>query len=103
MLKIYTSPSCSSCRKAVAFLKEQKIAFKEKNIMNSVLDEEELKEILAKSDNGTDDIISKRSKIFKEKNLDVDNMTIKELIAFIRENPSISHDACSSEHIHRLQ
>ena len=89
MLKIYTSPSCASCRKAVAFLKEQKIAYTEKNIMTSVLNEEELKDILAKSENGTDDIISKRSKVFKEKNLDVDNMTIKELINFIRENPTI--------------
>jgi len=89
MLKIYTSPSCASCRKAVAFLKEQKIAYTEKNIMTSVLNEEELKDILAKSENGTDDIISKRSKVFKEKNLDVDNMTIKELIGFIRENPTI--------------
>jgi len=89
MLKIYTSPSCSSCRKAVAFLKEQKIAFQEKNILTSVLDEKELKDILAKSENGTDDIISKRSKVFKEKQLDVDNMTIKELINFIKENPTV--------------
>ncbi len=89
MLKVYTSPSCSSCRKAVAFLKEKNIAFQEKNILSSVLNEKELKEILAKSENGTDDIISKRSKIFKESNVDVEQMTISQLISFIRQNPTI--------------
>ena len=45
--------------------------------------------MLTKSENGTEDIISTRSKIIKEKNVDVESMTIKELIAFIRENPSV--------------
>ena len=42
-----------------------------------------------KSENGTEDIISTRSKIIKENNVDVENMTISELISFIRNNPSI--------------
>ncbi len=89
MLKVYTSPSCSSCRKVKEWLKDQHIDFVEKNIITGVLNEKELKEILAKSENGTDDIISKRSKIMKEKNIDVDNMTIGELVQFIRENPTV--------------
>jgi regulatory protein spx len=89
MLKIYTSPSCSSCRKVKEFLKDQNIDYVEKNILSSVLNERELKEILSKSENGTDDIISKRSKIIKEQNVDVDNMTVPQLIGFIRENPSV--------------
>lgn len=89
MLKVYTSPSCSSCRKVKEFLNDQNIEFVEKNILSSVLNEKELKEILAKSENGTDDIISKRSKIIKEGNIDVDDMTVSELIGFIRENPTV--------------
>ena len=89
MIKVYTSPSCSSCRKVKEFLKEQNIDFVEKNILSSVLDEKELKEILYKSENGTDDIISKRSKVIKEQNVDVDKMTIPQLIGFIRENPTV--------------
>ena len=42
-----------------------------------------------KSENGTDDIISKKSKIVKESGVDIDNMTVKELITFIKDNPSI--------------
>ena len=39
--------------------------------------------------NGTDDIISKRSKIIKENKIDIDEMSINELIHFIQKNPSI--------------
>ena len=68
---------------------EQNIPFIEKNIFVATLNEQELTDILMKSENGTDDIISKKSKIVKESGLDIDAMTVKELIAFIKENPSI--------------
>ena len=42
-----------------------------------------------KSENGTEDIISTRSKIIKESGVDVDSMTVKELLRFIQDNPSI--------------
>ena len=89
MIRIYTSPSCSSCRKVKKWFQEQKIPFVEKNIFAATLNEKELKEILMKSENGTEDIISPRSKIVKESGLDFENMTIKELIEFIRNNPSV--------------
>lgn len=89
MITIYTSPSCSSCRKVKKFFDESKIPYKEKNIFTSVLKEEELKNILSKTENGTEDIISTRSKIFKESNVDIDSMSINQLIQFIKENPSI--------------
>lgn len=89
MIKIYTSPSCSSCKKAKAFFKKEDIPYQEKNIFVNVLNEKELRDILTKTENGTEDIISTRSKIIKESGKDINNMTISELIAFIRENPSI--------------
>ena len=57
--------------------------------MNKPLKEDELKEILEKSENGTTDIISTRSKVIKDNNVDVEDMTISEMIKFIRENPSV--------------
>ena len=89
MIKIYTSPSCSSCRKVKKWFLEQNIPFIEKNIFVATLNEQELTDILMKSENGTDDIISKKSKIVKESGVDIDSMTVKELIGFIKENPSI--------------
>lgn len=89
MVRIYTSPSCSSCRKVKKWFELQSIPFEERNIFSAVLNEVELKEMLAKTENGTEDIISTRSKIIKEQNLDVENMSISQLVQFIKENPSV--------------
>ena len=89
MIKIYSSPSCSSCRKVKAWFNKEKIPYREVNILKEKLTEEDLKEMLEKSLDGTDEIISTRSKIFKEQHIDVESMSIKALLAFIQENPSI--------------
>ena len=89
MVRIYTSPSCSSCRKVKKWFELQDIAYEERNIFSATLNENELKEMLAKTENGTEDIISTRSKIIKEQNLDVENMSISQLVQFIKENPSV--------------
>ena len=84
MIKIYTAPSCSSCRKAKEFFKKEEIPYQEKNIFVNDLNDKELMEILTKTENGTEDIISTRSKIIKESGTSIDDMTIKKLVAFIR-------------------
>ena len=89
MIKIYVSPSCSSCKKVKKYFDEQKIPYEEKNIFAQDLNENELKDILVKTENGANEIISKRSKVIKDQKIDVDNMTISEMIKFIRENPSV--------------
>ncbi|WP_294580552.1 transcriptional regulator Spx [uncultured Thomasclavelia sp.] len=89
MIRIYTAPSCASCRKVKAWLKEHNIPYVEKNIFSTLLREVELRELLERSENGTDDIISKRSKIIKENDIDLDSMSVNELIKFIQANPSV--------------
>lgn len=89
MIRIYTAPSCASCRKVKAWLKENDIPYVEKNIFSTILRKEELQELLERSENGTDDIISKRSKVIKESHIDIDEMTTNELIDFIQKNPSV--------------
>ncbi len=89
MIIIYTSPSCSSCRKVKKWFDEQKIPYEERNIFSAALNEKELKQMLERTENGTEDIISTRSKIIKEERIDLDSMSIHALIDFIRANPSI--------------
>ena len=89
MVKIYTAPSCASCRKAKQWLNDHHIDYVEKNIFSSKLQKEELLTLLERSENGSDDIISKRSKVIKSLNIDLDDMTITELVEFIQENPSV--------------
>lgn len=89
MVKIYYSPTCSSCRKVRKWFEDQKIPYIEKDIFSGSLSEQEIKDIITKCIDGTDEIISPRSKIVQEQNIDFDNMTISQLIKFIQQNPSI--------------
>ncbi|MCQ2794242.1 MAG: Spx/MgsR family RNA polymerase-binding regulatory protein [Bacilli bacterium] len=88
MLKVYISPSCQSCRKVREFFKRRKIPFQEINIFKD-LNYGDLLYLLTKSDNGTDDIISLRSKIVKEQKIDFNKMKLSETINFILHNPSV--------------
>ena len=89
MITLFLSPSCTSCRKARAWLEKHEVPFKEHNNMTSPLTTEELRNILALTENGTDDIISTRSKIFQKLNVDVEDLSISALIKPIEENPSL--------------
>ena len=89
MIRVYTTPASQSCQKVIAWLKEHNLSFIEKNIFSSDLHTSEIKEILERCENGTDDIISKNSKVFKSATVDLESMKMEELIAFIKANPSI--------------
>jgi regulatory protein spx len=89
MIKIYLSPSCSSCRKVKAWFIKEGIPFEEVNILKHEITPDEIKEMLNKSLDGTDEIISTRSKVFQEQHVDVDSMSINELCEFIKKNPTI--------------
>ena len=89
MVIIYTTPSCSSCRKAKKWLDDHQVKYEERNLFNQRISYTDIDLMLENAENGFDDIISTRSKIFKEQDLDVDDMTIRELKNFIIENPSI--------------
>lgn len=65
MVTLYTSPSCTSCRKARAWLEEHEIPFVERNIFSEPLSIDEIKQILRMTEDGTDEIISTRSKVFQ--------------------------------------
>jgi regulatory protein spx len=89
MIKIYTSPSCSSCRKVKKYFQQYKIPFTEKNILTTPLYREDIYKMLMNSENGFEDIISTRSNVFKELNVDLEKMKTNELVDFIVNNPSV--------------
>ena len=89
MVKILVSPSCASCRKVKKWFDDNKIPYESVNIFSPSLTAEDIKEAITKSENGTDDIISTRSKVFQDSHVDFDELTVSELIQFILENPSV--------------
>jgi len=76
VIQIYTTPSCASCRKAKKWFDQYKIPYSEKNIFSIKLSREDIFRMLANSENGFDDIISTRSKVFKEKKYGSKNIVI---------------------------
>lgn len=89
MVNLYTSPSCTSCRKARAWLKEHDIAFKERNIFSEPLTKDEIKQILRMTEDGTEEIISTRSKVFQELGINLDDLTMDELLDLVEKNPGL--------------
>lgn len=89
MLNLYTSPSCTSCRKAKAWLKEHDISFKERNIFANPLIKEEIMQVLRMTENGTEEIISTRSRTFQNLKINLDDLSIDQLIDLVEKNPSL--------------
>ena len=89
MITLYTTPSSASCRKAKSWLEENNLSFIEKNIFNESLTISELKAILRLTENGTEDIISTRSKVFQKLDIDLDELSVSELIDLIAKNPGL--------------
>ncbi|MFS0655663.1 transcriptional regulator SpxA [Bacillus sp. 179-C3.3 HS] len=89
MVTLYTSPSCTSCRKARAWLEEHNIPYQERNIFSEPLTIDEIKEILRMTEDGTDEIISTRSKVFQKLNVNVETMPLQQLYKLINEHPGL--------------
>lgn len=89
MVIIYLSPSCTSCRKAHAWLEEYNIPFIERNIMKDPPTQTELEKIMSLTAKGTEEIISTRSNAFKKLNINIDDMALHELYELIQEHPEI--------------
>jgi regulatory protein spx len=89
MVTLYLSPSCTSCRRAKAWLDEHQILYKERNILSEKLTIDEIKNILRHTEDGTDEIISTKSKAFQKLNIDIDSLSLRELYTIIKENPGL--------------
>ncbi|KAA9257844.1 transcriptional regulator Spx [Lactobacillus jensenii] len=89
MINLYVSSSCTSCRKARAWLKKHDIPFKERNIFSGPLTKEDIVNILRLTENGTEEIISTRSKAFQELHVNLDDLSIDQLLDLVEKNPSL--------------
>lgn len=89
MLIIYLSPSCTSCRKAHAWLEEYNLPFIERNMIKDPPTKTELNKILSLTSKGTEEIISTRSKAFTRLNVNIEDMSLDELYELIQEHPEI--------------
>ncbi|WP_087717399.1 transcriptional regulator SpxA [Levilactobacillus brevis] len=86
---LYTSPSCTSCRKARLWFEEHGITYREQNIFSEPLTVNDIKSILRLTEDGTEEIVSKRSRAYQELTVDLDDLPLRDLYALIQEHPGI--------------
>ena len=89
MIKLYVSPSCTSCRKAKAWLEDQNLEFEEKNIFHEPLSIDEIKNILSLTEEGTEEIISYRSQAYQALDVDIEDLSMNELLNLFKTQPSL--------------
>ncbi|MGJ7922139.1 transcriptional regulator SpxA [Neobacillus sp. LXY-4] len=89
MVNLYTTPSCTSCRKAKAWLEEHQIDYIERNILSEPLTESEIKSILQLTEEGTDEIISTNSKTYQQLNINIDTLPLHQLYQLLINNPKM--------------
>lgn len=89
MVTLLLSPSCTSCRKAKQLLEEHNISYLERNLSKEPLRAEEVSKMLRLTEDGTDEIISRRSKVFANLDMCLEDLTINGLIKLIVEYPSL--------------
>jgi len=89
MINLFVSPSCTSCRKAKAWLEGQELDYNEKNIYHDPLTKEDIKSILMLTDEGTSEIISYRSQAYQNLDVNIEDLSISELLELFTEEPSL--------------
>ncbi|WP_394186101.1 transcriptional regulator SpxA [Metabacillus halosaccharovorans] len=89
MVILYTTPSCTSCRKAKAWLEEHQIDYVERNIISQPLTIDEIKSILRLTEEGTTEIISTNSKTFQDLNVDIESLPLYEFYDLIMKHPQM--------------
>ena len=89
MIKIYTISSCTSCKKAKTWLNNHQLPYKEQNLGKEPLTKEEILNILSKTENGVESIVSSKNRYAKALNCDIDELSVSEVIDLIQENPRI--------------
>ncbi|GAB2022206.1 Spx/MgsR family RNA polymerase-binding regulatory protein [Pseudolactococcus yaeyamensis] len=89
MIKIYTVAHSSSCEKAKAWLQERHLTYEEINLTKDQLTDDEVLHLLSLTEEGTEEIISKRSKAYQKLNVDLDDLSMSRLIEVIEENRTL--------------
>jgi regulatory protein spx len=88
-ITFYTYPSCTSCRKAKMWLKQNKVSFEERHLFKETPSVEELRELLKLTKAGTEDILAKRSQSFKSLDVDIYDLSMNELLELLTKNPKL--------------
>lgn len=70
-------------------MKEHNIPYAERNIFSDPLSVDELKQILQMTEDGTEEIISTRSKVYQDLHVNIDDLSLKDLLDLVQRHPGL--------------
>lgn len=79
----------TSCRKTKHWLKAHNVDFQERHLFRETPTIDELKQILSLTTEGIDEILATRSQTFKNLNLNIEEMTVNEVLKLLTEKPKL--------------
>lgn len=89
MIILYSSINSSSCRNARNWFKKYDIQYKERNISRNGITLQQLSNILKLTQNGTSDVISKRSSAYHQLKLKLNDLSFDNFITLLCQTPSL--------------
>lgn len=89
MIKIYTVISCSSCKKAKQWMELHQLEYEEVNLLTDRISRADYLQILSLTDNGTEEIISTRSRAYHRLQLDFEQLSLNELVEIFEKNRTL--------------
>ena len=87
--RMYIKPTCTTCKKAVKKLTEEGIDFESVNYYEQRFTKKKIREILDKIDVEPKELLRKREKTYKELDLGNKDLTKREIVDLLYENPDL--------------
>ncbi len=88
-ITFFTYPSSTSAIKTKAWLTEHGVNYEERHLLKNPPTVDELMEIAKLTTQGTDELLATRSQQFKQLGVDINELTVSELLSLLSENPHL--------------
>ncbi len=89
VIRTYVYSSCTSCRKTDAMLKESRVAYESRDFFRQRFSREELASLLGEAGLSVTGVLSTRSKVYRERQVEIDGLTEDTLLDLMIEEPTL--------------
>jgi regulatory protein spx len=89
VIKAYLYTSCTSCRKTDELLKASGVPYERREFFKERFSEDELRQVLGAAGLSPGEVLSKRSRVYKDRGLEHQQLTDDELLALMVEEPTL--------------
>ena len=86
---IYLKPACSTCKKAVAILEENKVEYESIDYFKQAVSEKELTDLIKKLDIDPKQLLRKRAGVYTELGLENKVLGISDFVKLVLKHPDL--------------